>query len=145
MKKVAILQSNYIPWKGYFDLIRQVDEFILYDEMQYTKNDWRNRNLIKTPNGPAWLTIPVVQKSLHQKIQDTEVSDLRWAKKHMHSLQANYARSPFFSSFAPRIFEIYLAVEREPLLSKINHAFLCAICQWLGIRTTIRWSPSNNR
>ena len=68
MKKVAILQSNYIPWKGYFDLIAAVDEFIIFDEMQYTKRDWRNRNLIKTPNGKEWLTVPVKTKNkFHQK------------------------------------------------------------------------------
>jgi hypothetical protein len=58
-KTVAILQSNYIPWKGYFDLIRSVDEFILYDEVQYTRRDWRNRNKIKTADGTQWLTVPV--------------------------------------------------------------------------------------
>ncbi len=71
-KKVAILQSNYIPWKGYFDIVKQVDEFIFYDEVQYTKNDWRNRNLIKTPLGLQWLTIPVSQKKLDQKIFETK-------------------------------------------------------------------------
>lgn len=64
MKKVAILQSNYIPWKGYFDMIRMVDEFILYDDMQYTRRDWRNRNKIKTPDGLHWLTIPVDSKEI---------------------------------------------------------------------------------
>ena len=59
MKKIAILQSNYIPWKGYLELINMVDEFILYDDMQYTRRDWRNRNKIKTPQGLQWLTIPV--------------------------------------------------------------------------------------
>ena len=59
LKKVAIVQSNYIPWKGYFDLINLVDEFILFDDMQYTRRDWRNRNIIKTFNGLLWLTIPV--------------------------------------------------------------------------------------
>ena len=59
MKKVAILQSNYIPWKGYFDVISSVDEFIIYDEMQYTARDWRNRNKIKTPQGLKWLSIPI--------------------------------------------------------------------------------------
>lgn len=67
-KVVAIVQSNYIPWKGYFDLIGLADEFIIYDEVQYTKNDWRNRNLIKTPSGPQWMTIPVLHKSLDQRI-----------------------------------------------------------------------------
>ena len=59
--KAAILQSNYIPWKGYFDLMNRADVFIIYDEVQYTKNDWRNRNKIKTANGLVWLTIPVRQ------------------------------------------------------------------------------------
>ena len=72
MKKIAILQSNYIPWKGYFDLISSVDEFILYDEMQYTKNDWRNRNRIKSINGTNWLTIPVKIDNLFQKINDQD-------------------------------------------------------------------------
>jgi hypothetical protein len=66
MKKIAILQSNYIPWKGYFDMINSVDEFILYDTAQFTKNDWRNRNKIKTHNGIKWLTLPV-KHSISQK------------------------------------------------------------------------------
>ena len=65
-KCIAIVQSNYIPWKGYFDLINMVDEFILYDDVQYTKNDWRNRNIIKTNQGLKWLTIPVNKASLRQ-------------------------------------------------------------------------------
>jgi len=78
-KRIAIVQSCYIPWKGYFDLIRRVDEFILYDDAQYTKRDWRNRNRIKTPNGPAWLSIPVDVKGKYlQAIKDTRVSDPDW-------------------------------------------------------------------
>lgn len=74
MKKVAIIQSNYIPWKGYFDIIASVDEFILYDDMQYTRRDWRNRNRIMTPNGPQWLTIPVsVKGKFYQRINETKV------------------------------------------------------------------------
>jgi len=75
MKKVAILQSNYIPWKGYFDMIRSVDKFILYDDMQYTRRDWRNRNLVKSPQGLHWLTIPVEVKGKYdQKIKDKKIS-----------------------------------------------------------------------
>lgn len=76
MKKIAILQSNYIPWKGYFDLINMVDEFILYDDVQYTKNDWRNRNKIKTSQGLQWLTIPVYHKNLEQKINETQIAKI---------------------------------------------------------------------
>ena len=80
-KKVAIIQSNYIPWKGYFDIINQVDEFILYDDVQYTRRDWRNRNKIKTPNGLQWLTIPVeVKGKYNQKINDTIISEFNWKK-----------------------------------------------------------------
>ena len=75
-KKVLITQSNYIPWKGYFSAISKVDVFVVYDEMQYTKRDWRNRNLIKTPNGLKWLSIPVEVKGKYfQKINETKVSD----------------------------------------------------------------------
>ena len=69
-RKIAILQSNYIPWKGYFDIISKVDEFIFYDEVQYTKHDWRNRNRIKTSNGLIWLTIPVNNKGNIQNQQN---------------------------------------------------------------------------
>ena len=75
-KSVAIVQSCYIPWKGYFDLIRNVDEFILYDDRQFTRRDWRNRNRIKTPQGIQWLTIPVETKGrYHQRIDETLISD----------------------------------------------------------------------
>lgn len=86
-KKIAILQSNYIPWKGYFDLINIVDEFIVYDDMQYTRRDWRNRNKIKTPQGLQWLTIPVeIKGKFFHKINETKVSEKNWAKKAL----ANY-------------------------------------------------------
>jgi len=79
MKKVAIVQSSYIPWIGYFDLIGSVDEFIIYDSMQFTKRDWRNRNLIKTPQGKKWITIPVLSKGkYHQTIFDTKIDGIRW-------------------------------------------------------------------
>ena len=92
MKKIAILQSNYIPWKGYFDMINMVDEFVLYDDMQYTKRDWRNRNIIKTQQGLQWLTIPVITKGrFEQKIKDTEVASSKWCMEHWNALQINYA------------------------------------------------------
>ena len=76
-------------------MINSVDEFILYDEVQYTKNDWRNRNKIKTPNGVQWITIPVFQKSLEQSIHETKVSDVKWARKNWNSLVANYSKTGF--------------------------------------------------
>ena len=114
MKKIAILQSNYIPWKGYFDIIRQSDIFVIYDEVQYTKNDWRNRNLIKTPNGIEWLTIPVNQKNLDQKINETFVSTTNWNKKHWNSILCNYSKSPYFKTY----WKLYSMDEDENLFWK---------------------------
>ena len=98
MKRVAIVQSNYIPWKGYFDMINSVDEFILLDEVQFTRRDWRNRNRIKTPAGPVWLTIPVHAKGKYfQKISETEVSDPEWAERHWKTLDGElWAGPPLF-------------------------------------------------
>jgi len=138
-KVVSIVQSNYIPWKGYFDLIGLADEFILYDDVQYTKNDWRNRNQIKSPQGLQWLTIPVRQSNLAQLIRDTKVADLRWARKHWNAVVGSYARSAFFPEYKDRFEELYLNCQEE-FLSKINHRFLTAICECLGIKTKISWS-----
>ena len=99
-QRVAILQSNYIPWKGYFDIIGKSDIFIFHDDLQYTKSDWRNRNLIKTPNGPSWLTIPVdVKGKFFQKINETQVSDPSWGEKHWRTIQSNYSKAPFFKQY----------------------------------------------
>jgi hypothetical protein len=138
-KKVAILQSNYIPWKGYFDLINSVDEFILYDEMQYTKNDWRNRNKIKTAQGTAWLTIAVRQEKLAQKINETFVFDPKWATKHWRTLAQTYAKAPYFHLYKDEL-EALFATPDFINLSQINYRFIQTICKWLGIHTKITWS-----
>ena len=137
-KKVAILQSNYIPWKGYFDIIASVDEFIFYDEVQYTKNDWRNRNKIKTQNGLQWLTIPCETKGAignEQKICDTKITDKRWAKKHWNSIQNAYAKAPFFKENRVWVEDIYKSLENEDYLCKVNYRFIFSICDYLGIKT----------
>ena len=140
MKKVAILQSNYIPWKGYFDLIAAVDEFILYDDMQYTRRDWRNRNQIKTLAGVQWLTIPVeVKGKFHQRINETVISDPAWARQHWRAIELNYAHTAHFADYRDQVKELYLGC-RETHLSEINHRFLSAVLALLGIRTTVRWS-----
>ena len=141
MKKVAILQSNYIPWKGYFDMINMVDEFILYDDMQYTRRDWRNRNKIKTPRGPQWLTIPVdVKGKYYQKINETCVTGHDWCQDHWKSIRLNYAHAPYFPEYRDRILAMYEACEQEDSLSRINYTFLTGICEILGIKTKISWS-----
>lgn len=137
LKKVAIVQSNYIPWKGYFDMIAAVDEFILYDDMQYTRRDWRNRNQIKTPQGLMWLTVPVqVKGKYHQKIRDTEIDGTEWAALHWKSLAQNYCKAPHYQDVANWLEPLYLG-ETYTHLSQLNRRFLEAICQYLGIRTRI--------
>lgn len=137
MKKVAILQSNYIPWKGYFDMIAAVDEFILYDDMQYTRRDWRNRNQIKTPQGIQWLTVPVhVKGKYHQKIKETEIDGTDWASAHWKALAQNYRRAPHFDEIAARIEPIYVA-EIYTHLSQLNRRFIEVVCDYLGITTTV--------
>lgn len=139
MKKIAILQSNYIPWKGYFDLINMVDEFIFYDEVQYTKNDWRNRNKIKTSQGVQWLSIPVRQESLEQKIKDTKITDKKWNIKHWRTISQNYTKSKYFKDYKDIFEELYLNCNEE-YLSQINYKLITTINEILDIKTKIRWS-----
>lgn len=138
MKKVAILQSNYIPWKGYFDLIAAVDEFILYDDMQFTKNDWRNRNKIKTPQGPQWLSVPVGQ-AINRRIRDVEIKDPAWQAKHWKTLATNYARAACFDETAEWLRPIYVETEHTNL-SSLNRLLIETVCRRLGISTKISCS-----
>lgn len=136
MKKVAIVQSNYIPWKGYFDLIGAVDEFILYDEMQFTRRDWRNRNLIKTPQGLQWLTVPVrVKGRFTQPICETEILGGDWVKDHLRSLHANYARTPYYEEIVGLLEPVYRGPHTT--ISALNRRFIETICGYLGTDTVI--------
>lgn len=132
---VSILQSNYIPWKGYFDIIAKSDVFVIYDEVQFTRRDWRNRNLIKTNDGLKWLTIPVIQDDYYQKICETIIVQGNWKKKHKSTLQNNYGKTPYFKEYKDVFFEIY----DTPLhsLSEINRLFIEKICAILAIETKI--------
>lgn len=139
-KRVAIVQSNYIPWKGYFDLINSVDEFILFDDVQFTRRDWRNRNKIKTPQGTAWLTIPVEVKGKYfQKIRDTVVSDTAWPRHHWKTIRQFYSRAAHFDDYKDLLEDLYLGCQ-EKALSLINYRFLQAFCRLLGITTRLSWS-----
>ena len=139
-KRVAIVQSNYIPWKGYFDLINLVDEFILFDNMQYTRRDWRNRNIIKSPTGPMWLTIPVEVKGKYfQEIKDTVISDPAWNRKHWKTIVHCYSKARYFALYRELFEDLYLNTS-EMHLSRVNYRFLKAICRLLGVNTKIAWS-----
>jgi len=140
-KRVAIIQSNYIPWKGYFDIIGSVDHFVLYDDMQYTRRDWRNRNQIKSPKGPQWLTIPVeVKGKFNQRICDTLVAGKDWAEDHFKSLTHTYSKAPHFSEYLSSLQTAYEAAAKLDRLSDINYLFISELCRCLEITTPITWS-----
>jgi hypothetical protein len=132
--RVAILQSNYVPWKGYFDLMRSVDVFVVYDVVQYTKNDWRNRNRVKTANGLVWLTIPVVQVgSFGQRVLDAEIVPGPWAEKHVRTLLQAYARAAHIDEYRAELVALYEAAAKLGRLHDVNMLFIEAARRWLGI------------
>lgn len=138
--KVGIIQSNYIPWRGYFDLIDDVDLFIFYDDVQYTKNDWRNRNRIKTANGLIWLTIPVLFKlSEKTSIQDAKIDYKKhWLRKHEDSILFSYAKAPFFKDYAEDLFSILN--KKYVTISELNITLIKWIMQKININTEIKMS-----
>ena len=140
VQSCLITQSNYIPWKGYFDSISKVDTFIIYDDMQYTKRDWRNRNLIKTPQGLKWLSIPVqVSGKYHQRINETTIADNSWLKSHLDTIKSNYSKAACFKEVWPWIEELYQTANQS-FITDVNLHFIKAIMKVLKINTEIRLS-----
>lgn len=134
MRKVAILQSNYIPWKGYFDLINSVDLFIFYDDVKFTKNDWRNRNRIKTPNGTKWITIPCGFKS-NKLIYEIDLANLDWQNKHWNLIEENYFKAPYFN-YCKKFFENIYLNQKWKNLSDLNQYLIKNISlKFLNIKT----------
>ncbi|QPJ64873.1 MAG: WbqC family protein [Candidatus Nitrohelix vancouverensis] len=107
--KLAILQPSYLPWLGFFDQMARVDRFVFLDDVQFTRRDWRNRNKIRTPQGWAWLSIPVLQKNqFRQSLKDTRIdSSAPWARKHREAIRLNYCRAPYFDLYFPQLESIY--------------------------------------
>jgi hypothetical protein len=135
--RVCIIQSCYIPWKGFFDLIGRCDEYVVYDSAQFVKGHWHNRNQIKTANGVRWLTIPVVTSGrLWQPINKVEIAK-PWADQHWHALKLAYKRAPFFEQFAPTVKAWYENAENQILLTDVNAIFLKGIAELLGLKTRI--------
>jgi hypothetical protein len=137
MKTVVVLQSNYIPWKGYFDLVHDADVFIFYDDLQYTKNDWRNRNKIKTPRGAQWITIPV-GTDLHRLICEVAIKDAAWQKNHWDLLKHHYGKSAYFKHYQPFFEEVYRGRQWRNL-SELNQYLIRAVSNdLLSIKTEFR-------
>lgn len=138
-KSVAISQSNYIPWIGYFDLIASVDEFVFLDEVQYTRRDWRNRNYIRTPKGIQLLTLPVATKGLYsQKISETKLCHPEALTSHWATITYHYRKAPFFNEIAAWLEPLY--APNEVFLAPVNHRLIAGICNYLEIDTRIRHS-----
>ncbi len=135
-KTIAILQSSYIPWKGYFDIIASVDEFVIFDDVQYTRRDWRNRNRVIVNGEPRWLTIPVASKGkFDAAVNEMLVDDQNWANKHWGTLRHAYAKAPHFREYEPLIADAYESVAQLSLLTDINVFLLKAICGLLELPT----------
>jgi hypothetical protein len=133
--RVGIIQSNYIPWRGYFDFIASVDLFVFYDDVQYTKNDWRNRNRIKTKDGVQWLSVPVQYRfTARPRIEDTEIEYATdWPAEHEIRFRESYSRAPHWRD-ALAIFSEGL-VAKDRTISQLNIRLIRLVCSYLGIRT----------
>jgi hypothetical protein len=134
LKSIAILQSNYIPWKGYFDIIASVDEFVIFDDVQFTRRDWRNRNKIVLNGALHWLTIPVNSKGkYYEPINSIVVADHTWAPKHWQTISQAYRGARYFAAFAPVLDDLYRRAETLELLTEINELFLRGLLGFLGL------------
>jgi len=133
MKTIGILQPSYLPWLGFFDQIDQSDVFVFYDDVQYDKNGWRNRNRIKTKQGECWLTVPVLTKGKdNQLIKDTEINNTEnWVKKHVSAIRQSYSKSRYFY-IAEKVCE-RLELRKWKTLCELNTALLEIMLNELGL------------
>lgn len=132
--RVAVIQSNYLPWKGYFDIIRQVDLFVFYDDVQFTKNDWRNRNRIKTANGVQWLTVPV-GKNIHRQIDEVLITESRWQRKHLQAILQSYQKSAHFDYLMPFLKDLFLQSKWTHLADLNQYAIRRIATDFLNCKT----------
>jgi hypothetical protein len=146
--RVGLIQSNFLPWRGYFDFISDVDLFIFHDDLQYTKRDWRNRNLIKTPQGKQWLTVPVNLESSHQLIRDVQVDYTQdWINYQINRFSECYKQAKFFSE-ASGFLEL-LKQNNPATISELNRYLIDEITRYLGIKTPMevswKYSPRSTK
>ena len=135
--RVAIIQSCYIPWKGFFDLIGRCDTYVIYDTVDFSKGHWHNRNRIKRIGGDPWLTIPVkTANRLGQPMDEVTVAG-QWADRHWSMLEQSYRRSPYFASEAPAVRDLFQHLSGETLLTTINETFIRWLSSRLGLPTKI--------
>ena len=141
MPTIGIIQPSYLPWRGFFDFIREVDVFVFLDDVQYTVRDWRNRNRIKTPDGGAvWLTVPVLG-GRNQLIREAKIDNAQpWIRKHLQAVERSYGGAPHFEEYFGAISAVYSA--GFELLSELDIALTRALCACLGIETQLAVASS---
>ena len=133
--KIAISQSNYLPWKGYFDLIQSVDEFVFFDEVQFTRRDWRNRNVIRNLNKKNWITVPVKNKGNYKEIiSNIEVYNNNWKNSHLDLIKQCYSKSEHFEEIYNFFSGCYSNIDTDKL-SEINKSIIIKICNFLNLNT----------
>ena len=131
---VSVHQPHYLPWIGYFDKIDRSNVFVILDNVQYKKREFQNRNQIKMPAGPAWLTVPVITHGHYEQMTGEVRIDPtdNWRAKHLKSFFLNYRKAPFFDKYYQGLEELYLGGEWN-LLMDLNVAMLRKFLEWLGI------------
>ncbi len=137
--RIGVIQSNYVPWRGYFDFIREVDLFVFYDDQQFSKGSWRNRNKIKTPAGLKWLSVPVKHERLSQLICDTRIEySTDWQMNHLNQFTESYRKTPFFPDAHDLLRDAFSF--RDGTISELNVRLVHLICAYFGIGTPMKFS-----
>ncbi|MGO4741343.1 WbqC family protein [Bosea sp. 2KB_26] len=136
MRRVAIIQSSYIPWRGFFAAVALCDTFVFFDSVQFTRRDWRTRNAIKTSQGVHWLSVPVMQKgNFHTPIDGVRIADPNWWRTHLKSIEIAYRRAGHFDDIFPFVRHLFESVADLPTLSEVNQTMTTALCRALEIET----------
>lgn len=131
------MQPGYLPWLGFFELIYNCDLFVLLDDVQYTRKDWRNRNRIRTKDGWLWLTVPVLTKNKqNQLINEAKINySINWRRKHLKAIEINYHKAKYFKTYFPELEKKY-SYDFEYLLD-LNIEIINWISKALNIKTPI--------
>jgi len=139
---LVIMQPGYLPWLGFFDLMLRCDTFVVFDDVQYTVRDWRNRNRVKTSTGITWLSVPVARKGVRSKtIRDVRIHNAQpWRQRHLATLQRSYARAPYFDELIERLRAAIMG--KHKFLIDLDMAIIHCIRDYLGIDTPLLFASN---
>ncbi|MGC2057276.1 MAG: WbqC family protein [Candidatus Sulfotelmatobacter sp.] len=133
--KVAISQPSYLPWSGFFDLVDQVDQFVLLDDAQFVKQSWHQRNRIKSPSGLLWLTVPVVFRGrLGQPLCEVMIREPQFWEKHVRAVEVNYGKARYFGRYYPTLKKILQDSSQSGGLVDLN----IELIRWLGTELDVK-------